>query len=357
MADGQTPSPQDRFSGREVMSQNPTPRQAAKNLLQSIAPSRPLFLPIVFSLGAKIENLSFRAFLSNATKICNSLKQIRSHLRSDGVACYFDPYLEAEALSGTVQRRTDDPADAAPWPHKTSAGELPRNLHSPEEIAKHGRVNVGVEVIKRLKSLLRDDVLLFAGVTGPFTLAAQLLSLPVGKSTRRRDLLDDAVDLAAVTITLIASKLVEAGANAIFIREEILPPLTTESCEAWASFLAPTVNIVRFYEALPVLQITDSDSFAVNSSLILQQNWDCVMCPTLPPDPNSWQEFVGSSTTQMGIGLPSSFQWDESAAENYRRSLDNMIERVLPVLITTTEDVPASTDVKQVSKIWDQLHR
>src|ERR1700689_2892096 len=179
------------------MTENSTPRQMLKGLLQGIPQTRPLFLPIVFSLGAKVENLPLREFLGNATKISNSLRQIRSHLRSDGVACYFDPCLEAEALGAVLQ-----------W----EKGEVPEGLRSPEDAAKSSRVIVAVEAIRRLKSLLRDEPLLMAGVTGPFTLAARITGLQQGNAARREDFSDTALELAAATITQIASKFVEAGA-------------------------------------------------------------------------------------------------------------------------------------------------
>ena len=82
------------------MNEQLTPRQMMKGLLQGNPQARPLIVPIVFALGAKIENLSFRAYLDNPTKISNALRQIRTQLRTDGVSCYFDPLLEAEALGG-----------------------------------------------------------------------------------------------------------------------------------------------------------------------------------------------------------------------------------------------------------------
>src|SRR4029077_18774449 len=103
MAPGRMRSRPGRFSGLEVlMAETFNPRQAVQRLLQGIPPSRPLFLPIVFSLGARIENLPLRNFLSNPTKIASALRQIRTHLRSDGLTCYFDPFLEAEALGGAL---------------------------------------------------------------------------------------------------------------------------------------------------------------------------------------------------------------------------------------------------------------
>src|SRR6266436_8908220 len=159
------------------MEQSPTPRQMAKGLLSGIVPSRPLFLPIVFSLGAKVENVPLGTFLGNPTKISSALRQMRTHLRSDGVACYFDPYLEVEALAATLQRISDDRAPTIHWPRPARMGELPEGLRSPEEAANSGRVPVAVEVIRRMNALPNRDFLLMAGVTGPLTLAAQLTEL------------------------------------------------------------------------------------------------------------------------------------------------------------------------------------
>jgi hypothetical protein len=342
------------------MDQTPTPRQTLKDLLQGIQPLRPLFLPIVFSLGAKIENVALRDFLGSPTKITNALRQIRARLRSDGVACYFAPNLEAEALGATLQWPANDEPTKPHSSNQPEKGKLPECLGSPEEAAKHSRVGAAVEVIQRLKSLLRDEPLLLAGVSGPLTLAAQLLQLNASEAIRCEDLPNTALELAAATITQIATKLVEAGANAIFIREEILPVLTPQNAEAWATSLAPAFNIIRFYQALPILQITDTRSFAKNSAVISSQTWDCILCPTLATFADGvispCAQPIGS--TQTGIAMPSeAFQSDESSAEHFRQSLHNIINEFHPAIITTATDVPATTDAKQLSRLWEEIHR
>ena len=332
-----------------------------KDLLQGVQPSRPLFLPVVFSLGAKIENVPLRDFLANPTKITNALRKIRARVRSDGVACYFDPNLEAEALGATLLWRPDDKPAAPHWPNRSEKGKLPEGLLSPEEAAKYPRVTVAAEVIQRLKSLLRDEPLLLAGVSGSFTLAAQLLQRTPSEATSRDDLPANAIEFAAATITQIASKLVEAGANAIFIREETLPPLTSQSAESWATSLAPVLNIIRFYQALAILQITDARSFAENSAVISNQNWDCILCPTLPTSKNGvalpCAPPIGSA--QVGIAMPwAAFQSEESGTDGgFRQSLHNIINKLRPAVITTATDVPATTDVRQLSKLWEAIDR
>ena len=212
------------------MAESATPRQLVQALLQGTAPPQPLYLPIVFSHGARVENVALRAFLTNPTKISNSLRQIRARLHADGVMCYFDPLLEAEALGGTVQWEAEDRPPTLPVAECRAGRRMPGGLRSPEDAAKHGRVGVAVEVIRRLKSVLRDDCLLMAAVSGPFTLAAMLTQIDGGDTLRTQDISVSALDLATAAISPIAKALLEAGAGVIFIREEVLPALSAERC-------------------------------------------------------------------------------------------------------------------------------
>ena len=331
-----------------------------KGLLQGTPPPRPLFLPIVFSLGAKVENLKLAAFLGNATKITSSIRQIRTHLRADGVACYFDPYLEAEALGASLDPVSEDRPPTLQWPHPAETGELSENRRSPEDAAKSARVTVAVEVIQRLKSLLRDEPLLCAGVTGPFTLAAHLTDLRSADAPPREDFSDAALGLAAATMTQIATKFVEAGANVIFIQENIFPVLSAEHCDAWAASLAPAFNIIRFYEALPVLLFSDPSSFASNREVIYTRNWDCTLCPALDLSPSGAAAMAPPpERANVGIALSSAaFQAPRSpGAENFADSLHTIMMELRPVLVTTAGDVPATTDIKLLAKIGEAMRR
>lgn len=328
-----------------------TPSETLKQLLRGTRPPTPLFLPIIFNLGAKIGNIPLPAYLANSTKITNAQRQIRARLRSDAVSCYFDPHLAAEALGATIEWPASDEPPTLHWPH---------TLRTPDQAAKHPRVRVAAEVIERLKSLLRDEPLLQAGISGPLTLAAQLTQQSGRESIDRDNLPEAAIELAAATITQIASKLVEAGAHVIFVREEILPQLTPQTAEAWAATLAPAVNIIRFYQALPVLQITNHQAFAKNSAAIFQQTWDCILCPTLPAEPNaSFLHALRENNPLLGIAMPTAaLPSGESGAENFRQSLHTIINAMHPALITTAQDVPASTtDIKQLSSFWEEIHR
>lgn len=322
--------------------------------MQSVAPSRPLFLPIVFSLGARIENISLRNFLTNPTKISNALRQIRAHLRSDGVTCYFDPYLEAEALGGVLDWESDARRPSLRWPRPSHNGELPEGLCAPEETGSRGRVPIAVEVVRRLKPLVRDDFLLVAGVTGPLTLAALLASAGASESEGAHALPDSALNLAADVAPVVARALVEAGANVILIREAILPSSETAMVD-WFSRLAITINIVRFFEALPVLLLSPERVVAGEFEGIVTAPLGAVVCA--PIDVSARGFGVKLRTAGYGISIPAAaFEPDDTNIEPLAASLRKLIPDQSPALITTNTDVSSSADLKYLNAIAEEVN-
>jgi hypothetical protein len=336
------------------MVKNFNPREAARGLLQSLAPSRPLFLPIVFSLGARIENVSLRNYLTNPTKISNALRQIRAHLRSDGVTCYFDPYLEAEALGAVLDWQSDARQPSLRWPQPSHDGELPEGLCAPEEIAKRGRIPIAVEVIRRLKPLVRDDFLLMAGVTGPLTLAALLAQIGVSASPRREPPPDSALNLAAEAVPVAARALVEAGANVLFIREEFLPASPAALAD-WSARLATAINIVRFFEALPVVLLGSPQHAPGDFESTLREPLDAVICA--PMSAHAPTGGLHQRAAAHGIALPASaFESDQSDAAQLAASLRQAISDLHPALVTTSTDLAPTADLKYLNAIAEEVN-
>jgi hypothetical protein len=162
---------------------------------------------------------------------------------------------------------------------------------------------------------------------------------------------ETALDVAAAAITKIASAFVEAGANLIFIREEALPSLSPDKCLYWASLLAPLFNIVRFYEALPVLQISSESATAENVEVMLQQPWDAVLC-------SGSEEFIAGAhghgeNLMFGCSVP--FEVLATSESSGARALES--SRIKPALVTTDGDVPATTDLKRLMNVLDAIAR
>lgn len=342
------------------MAEQSTPHQILKDLVHGGAPSRPLFVPIAFALGARIENLSLRAFLANPTKISNSLRQTRPHLRSDGVSCYFDPLLEAEALGGTLEWRSDNEPPTLRWLSAPEPGQLPAGLRSPEEMLKSGRMPVALEVIRRLKALLREEFLLMAGVSGPFTLASRLAGLYGGEHRQTgMNLPDSALEVATSAVAQASKAFAEAGANLIFLCEDRLPAMPAGSSEDWGSMLAPIFNIIRFYEAQPVLHLADEHVLTENSEAILQLAQGCTVCLLLEAIQNLPAEgYSGLRSAKVGVGLSVvDFQPDQPSDPSFHPRLAQLISDVQPAIVTTVSDVPAATDLKRLAAISEIVRR
>ena len=338
---------------------NLTARHIAKNLLNGEPPPRPLLLPIVFALGAKVENIPLSGFLNNPTKIVNASRQMRSHLQADGVACYFDAFLEVEALGATLQRSSNDEPQLIEWKHSIAPGGLPVGLHSPEEAAKNGRIPVAVEVIRRLNALPNRDFLLVASVSGPVALAALLTQAYKCQDKNFEDLPAEALEFASSVTTQVATTLLEAGADAIFIHERIPIRLTAKTCEEWMSLLSPTINVTRFYEALPVLQLAGVPSALENWETILRQPWDCVLClPDSVASSSSFASLLGTQSVLHGVALPLEFFLPNDPGKEERiLNFREVVTRTKPAVITTAGDVPFSTDMKYLKRLFAEIPR
>jgi Uroporphyrinogen decarboxylase (URO-D) len=326
------------------------PRQVLRELLQGVAPSRPLFLPIVFQLGSKIENLPQQSYLANPTKIASALRQIRGYLRADGVSCYFDPHLELEALGASLQWGAIGEAPGISWRGGTSLGQLPSGLRSVEEAAKTSRVAVAVDVIQRLKSMLRDDSLLMAGLTGPFSLAARLTGQTQKALLSFEDLPAEAIELSASLLGNFARTLAEAGANVVFIQEDFTPLLSGESLGNWAGLLEPVCNVIRFFESLPILLLTDKQLPIESLRTISRRSWNCVVGVPLSESMPSLASVTSTlSPGGMAIAIPSEqFSTAIAATLPSGTSIRETIRALRPAVVTTTGDVPITADPKLI---------
>ena len=330
------------------------PRQAAKELLEGRAPARPLFLPIVFSLGARVESVPLRAFLANPTKIASALRQVRSHLPADGVTCYFDPLLEAEALGGTVEWETDEGPARLRWPGGATREQLPAGLRPPEMAAHGGRIPVAVEVIRRMKDALRGSALLMAGLTGPLALAHLLLQAGEGAAGGSGAMPAAAVEAAGAAAGEIAREMLEAGAEVMLIQERIPAGVNAERVEDGLAQLRMLFNVVRFYEAVPVLLLSTGD---VRSPLAACGGAasTCIVCP-------EWNEPAGAGAGRLGggdapicgVALPvNAFDGVEGAERD--AGLAATARELRPAMVTTAGDISRIANLKRFAQFREAL--
>src|SRR5437588_6934922 len=327
-----------------------TPRRAIKAILKGELPGRPLLMPILFSLGSRLENVTLREFLSNPTKIANALRQIRITLKVDGLACYFDRFLEAEALGCKLTWETDRPSGLA-CPRFSEVEELRQKLHSLDDLPRLGRIPVASEVLRRLKVILKDEPALIVSVTGPLTLARQLST---GSNSDLRQPLPELLEFAAEVTACVSRTFVEAGADLVLIVENRLSDLSIETCDAYTAFLDPIINIIRFYEALPVLLLNGSTLGENLRAAIFSRDWNCALC-TSPSETNLANNVI-QPIAFHGVALPANVF--ASGQESVEDSLDAAIRLMpgqSPICLTSSTDIQPTADLKYLAKVLDTI--
>ena len=320
-----------------------TPRALIRAMVQGVRPPRPLLLPIVFSLGARLENVPLRAFLSNPTKIAGALRQLRGALALDGVVCYFDPYLEVEALGGEVQWYADG-ASRTLRAGSTDLDTLRERVPSPGEIGQFGRIPVACEVVRRLKVMLPGEPALAVSVSGPRALAAQLTGEAPGESV-----FEEATEFAAEVALALCKSFLDAGASVIFLREDA-GAIRDPQC--WADLLNPIVNVIRFYEALPVL--LPASASAGDVPIAASEACEGLICPRTI-------DLSAAALSPQSAALNSAYLPIQEllSSEASEAALITFLQTLPPDLgyglLTTQNDIAAETDIKRLASLFKSL--
>ena len=204
-------------------------------------------MPLIFALAAKLEDVSLSNFVVNPTKIANSLVAVYQRLRPDGVTCYFDLFLIAEALGCRLDWRTSPPALERPT--RETALKL---LQQPSgEVKQQGRLPVALEVVQRVQGTLRNGPALVVGLPGPLRLAQQTFGQDVLQALAKRE--DDVLDSFEMLVEIILSvarAFCLAGTHLLYFDELDVP---AEFLSDWEAALVALWKTVRFHGALPVL--------------------------------------------------------------------------------------------------------
>ncbi len=224
-----------------------------------------LFVPLIFSFGAVLEDLSIDRFLNDPTKISNTLRTMQSYFQVDGVVSYADTTLLAESLGCNVSTSMYPPT-IRPWE------EWPSDME--ERIARlteTSRVSTALEVNRRLNSLLPESILVGI-VAGPLTLCSQLSSTPASEILERPELLATA---GKASLTL-AKAIGDTGIDILIVYERELPLHKKDAGKIVARSYAPIWNTAKFYDILPLLMV---EQFPTENAESLGRVVDGVLYP------------------------------------------------------------------------------
>jgi len=203
---------------------------------------------------------------------------------------------------------------------------------------------VACEVVRRLKVMLPGEPALAVSVSGPRALAAQLTGEAPGESV-----FEEATEFAAEVALALCKSFLNAGASVIFLREDA-GAIRDPQC--WADLLNPIVNVIRFYEALPVL--LPASASAGDVPIAASEACEGLICPRTI-------DLSAAALSPQSAALNSAYLPIQEllSSEASEAALITFLQTLPPDLgyglLTTQNDIAAETDIKRLASLLKTL--
>jgi hypothetical protein len=223
-------------------------RDAFRRTMQAANAGRPVFVPIVYRLAARIEQTPLLDMVSDPTSYANILESAWRLLKQDAIITNFNPSLEAEIFGCQVDWQGDYELPAAfGW----TACEL-----SAAGLDGSGRLPVLLEATKRLIQTRGREVAIVGVMTGPGSLA---MNIAEHAEPDKEYPFEEIVALAGGQLIKYARHLGEVKVDAVIIREDLLAEKYCEEFlvheKAYTAVYATLFNLTRFYNLAGLLMV------------------------------------------------------------------------------------------------------
>jgi hypothetical protein len=220
---------------------------AFRNTLKLTNTDRPVFVPFVYGLAAKISQLPLQEMVSDATYYTHSLEEAYKLFRYDGIVNSYDCTLEAETFGCELEWSGDYVA-----PRTTGCNKVELREVNPEESS---RIPILLETTKRVVMSQGKEAAVIAVLTGPCSLVKTITGDEEGEN------IENVISLAGKLLTKITRSLCELKIDAVFFREDLLgteyPAELLLRNKAYAAVYATLFNLIKYYNCYPVLIVKD----------------------------------------------------------------------------------------------------
>lgn len=173
--------------------------------------SRPLFVPFIYRLAARMAQLPEENLLESPTTLAGALRDAQRLFGYDALVSHFDVGLAARACVQLTADRADQIVNEKPWP-------------------------VIIEATRRLVKELNQTVIMGV-LTGPLTLSRQLG--------------DRSLDRAAQTAMALGRAYAECGVGSLLVVEE--RAITPEEEDLFARTLRSLWNLTEYFQITPLV--------------------------------------------------------------------------------------------------------
>ena len=325
---------------------------AFRSVLQGKNQGNPPFVPFVYGLAARMANVSLREMVSDPGYYTNALEGVYGLLDYEVITTSYDTTVEAESLGSQVEWKNEYAA-----PHLVRGGDL--SLIRPEEFLQSGRIQVLLEVTKRLMISAGRDAAVACVISGPCSLLKGLERVSglsgCGSSA-------EAVKLLGGFLNKLVRGLCELKIDAVLFREDPLGQELVDELavgrDAYKGLYATLFNIVRAFNGFPLLltsRLTVDDVKAIHNTLrpdgmvLLGTDFDDQGLSLL-------NELADASRISFGVPLPIGTAPEEKLWERLH-VIDSFVAAHRPKRFFYTSDgeIPHDISIEILRTLMDRL--
>jgi hypothetical protein len=270
-------------------------KSAFRNTFKMMNSERPVFIPFVYSLAAKLAQLSLEEMTSDASYYTHSLEDAFELFQYDGIINNFDSSIET-ALCGCELEWPDDHAP----PKVTGCPQMEPDNVIPES---NNRIQVLLETTKRITMSRGKDVAVIGILTGPCSLVKALTGV-------NNNEIGSMIPKAGSLLVKLVKSLCELRVDAVFFREDLLDNAYCDELLAYrktyADVYGTLFNLVRYYNCSPVIIVKNMMLDFISELYEMMRPGGLVLLgKKVSPDEMTYlHELFGSLKIALGLPLP-----------------------------------------------------
>ena len=191
------------------------------------------WVPFAGVHAGKLKGYSAEEILKDPDKLFESLMEVKKLYAPDGMPIVFDLQIEAEIMGCDLLWAKDNPPSVKSHPYAAEK-KIPCNCAIPTE--ESGRIPMILDVMRRMKAAVGDEVALYGLVCGPFTLASHLRGSGIFM-----DMIEDPAYVKSLVefcseVTIKMSEMyIDAGMDVIAVVDPLVSQISPKHIEAMLS--------------------------------------------------------------------------------------------------------------------------
>lgn len=209
-----------------------------------------MVVPLLGAPGTKLTNTTLKQNLTNANVQFETLYELYKKFKPDAILPFMDLTVEADALGIELKFPENDNPAVKTHPIKTKEDlkNLKKNFNG-----VGGRMNVFIDVVKKMAKGLPTEVANYAYVIGPFTLVGEMMGVTDAsmETVKNPELVKELLDFSVEIISEYSNALFNAGADAVVVLEPTAMLLSPKSYTE--NSLKPFKTILKNVDNKPLI--------------------------------------------------------------------------------------------------------